>query len=78
MGKIVAYITGTLALLIVIVSIGAALVSAVLHSTETLQNLATSTLQGVGVAIGGVLGGALILRFRSARKFLADVVKDIK
>ncbi len=78
MGKILGYVTGAIALLVVIISIGAALVSAVTHGLDTLQNLATSTLQGVGVAIGGVLGGALIMRFKSARKFLADVVKDIK
>jgi uncharacterized membrane protein YfcA len=78
MRKLLTYVTGTLALLVVTTSIVSALIYAGTHGTETLGNLATSTLQGIGVAIGGVLGSALILRFKAARSFISSVLKDIK
>lgn len=72
-----AYATGALALLLVAASAVSAMIYALLHRSETLQNLATSTLQGIGMAIGGCLGGALVLRFKAARRFVRDVVHEI-
>ena len=77
MSKILSYLTGAVALLIVAASIVAALVYAVTHGMTTLSNLATSTLSGIGIAIGGCLGSALILRFKAARRFISTVIKDI-
>ena len=76
--RTIAYTTGAFALLIVSVSAVAALIYAATHGTETLTNLATSTLTGIGMAIGGCLGSALILRFKAARKFLRSVLKDLQ
>jgi hypothetical protein len=76
--RAVAYMTGACALLIVSVSAVAALFYAATHSSETLQNLASSTLTGVGMAIGGCLGSALILRFKSARHYIRSVLKDLQ
>lgn len=73
-----AYISGAFALLLVAVSAVTALIYAATHSTETLSNLATSTLTGVGMAIGGCLGSALILRFKAARQYLRSVLKDLQ
>ena len=77
MQRLLAYVTGTLALLVVATSAVTALTYAVLHRSETLLNLATSTLTGVGMAIGGCLGSALLLRFKVARKFVKGVLNDI-
>jgi len=76
--RTIAYVTGAFALVIVAVSAVAALVYAATHSTETLHNLASSTLTGVGMAIGGCIGSALILRFKTARKYLRSVLKDLQ
>ena len=73
-----AYISGACALMIVAVSAVTATLYAVTHSSETLRNLASSTLTGVGMAIGGCLGSALILRFKSARDFIRSVLKDLQ
>lgn len=78
MRKLAMYLTGALALLIVAASVVSALVYASTHGTETLQNLATSTLQGIGVAIGGVIGSALIMRFQASRDFIKNLLKDLK
>lgn len=75
--RILAYLTGAFALLLVAASAVSALTYAVLHRSETLQNLASSTLSGVGMAIGGCLGSALILRFKAARKFIRILVHEI-
>jgi uncharacterized membrane protein YfcA len=75
--RTVAYVTGAFALLLVASSAVSALTYAALHRSETLQNLATSTLQGVGMAIGGCLGSALVLRFKAARRFVRGVVHEI-
>lgn len=72
------YVAGGFALLLVMASIGSAVFYAATNGAETLKNLATSTLQGVGVAIGGVLGSALILHFRAGRSFIKDLIKDLK
>jgi len=77
MQRLIAYATGAFALLIVAASAVSALTYAALHHSETLQNLATSTLSGIGMAVGGCLGSALILRFKAARRFLKNVIRDI-
>ena len=77
MQRLIAYVTGAFALLIVAASAASALTYAALHHSETLQNLATSTLSGIGMAVGGCLGSALILRFKAARQFIKGVVHDI-
>lgn len=77
MQRLIAYATGIFALLLVAASAISALTYAALHHSETLQNLATSTLSGVGMAIGGCLGSALILRFKTARRFVKNLVHEI-
>ena len=76
MQRLFAYCTGALALLIVAASAASALIYAALHRSETLTNLGTSTLSGVGVAIGGCLGSALLLRFKAA-PVRQVVIRDI-
>lgn len=78
MRRAFAYVTGSLALLVVATSVVSALFYAATHNHETLNNLATSTLSGVGMAVGGCLGSALILRFKAARRFLHGVVNDVR
>ena len=77
MQKLLTYATGAFAMLIVVVSAGAALFFAVSNGTETIRNLAVSTLNGIGIAIGGCLGSGLILRFQSARDFIKKLVGEV-
>lgn len=78
MKKLVTYLVGALALAIVLTSTIAALIYAVSNGMATLSNLATSTLSGVGMAIGGLIGSALILRFKTARNYVRSVLNDVK
>ena len=48
-----------------------------MHGAETLTHLGNSALQGIGMAIGGCLGSALVLRFKVARKYVKSVLKEI-
>jgi hypothetical protein len=75
--RLIAYLTGAMALLIVAASAASALTFAAMHRSETLRNLATSTLSGIGMAVGGCLGRALILRFQAAPRVIKGVVHDI-
>jgi uncharacterized membrane protein YfcA len=77
MKRLVAYVTGALALAIVSAAAGSAITYAALHRSETLTNLGTSTLSGVGMAVGGCLGSALVLRFKAARRFVKGIVHEI-
>ena len=77
MKKLISYASGAIALLIVAASVVAALIYAVQNGMATLSNLATSTLSGIGIAIGGCLGSALILRFKAARRFISGVIRDV-
>lgn len=77
MKKLISYLTGAAAVVIVVVSIIAAIVYAGSDSLATLSKLTTSCLSGIGMAIGGCLGGALILRFKSARRLVLNVIKEI-
>jgi len=77
MKRLFAYITGALALAIVAAAAGAAITYAALYRSETLTNLGTSTLSGVGMAVGGCLGSALVLRFKAARRFVKGLVHEI-
>ena len=74
---LIAYGTGALALIVVAAAAGSAITYAVMHGTETLTHLGNSALQGIGMAIGGCLGSALVLRFKVARKYVRCVLKDI-
>ena len=77
MKRLFAYVTWALALAIVAAAAGSAITYATLHRSETLTNLGTSTLSGVGMAVGGCLGSALVLRFKAARRFVRGVVHEI-
>ena len=72
------YSMSALALIVVAGSVVLALVYALTHGLATLNELASGTLQGVGVAVGGLIGSALIMRFKVARKFLQNLIKDVK
>jgi hypothetical protein len=77
MQRFIGYVTGGFALALVACAAVSALVYAAVHRSETLQNLASSTLTGVGMAIGGCVGGALILRFKIARRFVKNLVHEV-
>ncbi len=72
------FVTGAFALALVAVSGVGAIIFAATHHTETLKNLACSTLTGVGMAIGGCIGSALILRFKAARHYLRSILRDLQ
>ena len=63
--RLLAYATGAVALVVVAAAAGSAITYAVMHGTETLSHLGNSALQGIGMAIGGCLGSALALRFKT-------------
>jgi hypothetical protein len=48
-----------------------------MHGAETLTHLGNSALQGIGMAIGGCLGSALVLRFKVARRYVKNVLNEI-
>ncbi len=75
--KLVSYLTGAFALAIVAVAAVSALAYAATHHRETINSLALGTLNGLGMSIGGLLGSALILRFKSARQFVRRVVDEV-
>ncbi len=76
MQKLIAYATGALALALVAAATGSAITYAALHGQDTLSQLGMSVLNGVGIAVGGCLGSALVLRFKAARRFINGVVHD--
>jgi hypothetical protein len=75
--RLLAYATGAVALVVVAAAAGSAITFAVMHGTETLSHLGNSALQGIGMAIGGCLGSALVLRFKVARKYVKGVLSEI-
>ena len=75
--RLIAYVTGALALIVVAAAAGSAVTYTVMHGAETLTHLGNSALQGIGMAIGGCLGSALVLRFKVARKYVKSILKEI-
>jgi uncharacterized membrane protein YfcA len=74
--KLVSYFTGACAFLIVALATLSAVIYAATHNRETLHNLATGTLNGLGMSIGGLIGSALVFRFKAARHFIRKVLKE--
>lgn len=77
MKRLLAFITGAVALILVVAATGSAITYTVMHGMETLTLLGNSALTGIGMAIGGCLGSALVLRFKAARKYVKGVLKEI-
>ena len=77
MQRLIAYATGAVALVVVAAAAGSAITYAVMHGTETLSHLGNSALQGIGMAIGGCLGSALVLRFKVARRYVKGVLHEV-
>jgi hypothetical protein len=75
--RLIADATGALALIVVAAAAGSAITYAVMHGAETLIHLGNSALQSIGMAIGGCLGSALVLRFKVARRYVKNVLNDI-
>lgn len=73
--KFFSYITGCIALIVV-----SAAILATIHfmATNPKANteLASSMLKGIGSVMGAFIGGALILRFKSARRFLRCLFQE--
>ena len=78
MKRIFMYISGFVALLVTSVSVVGAIIYSATHGADTLLTLATSTLQGIGVAIGGLVGSALVMRFKAARTFIGHTIDGIQ
>lgn len=78
MKRLLAITTGAVALAVVAAAAGSAVTYAVTHGFETLANLGNSALSGIGMAIGGCLGSALVLRFKTARRYLHSILKDLR
>lgn len=77
MKRLITFVTGAVALTLVAAAAGSAITYAVMHGTETLTNLGNSALQGIGMAIGGCLGSALVLRFKVARHYIKGLLREI-
>lgn len=75
--RLLTFITGALALILVAAAAGSAVTYAIMHGAETFANLGNSALQGIGMAIGGCLGSALVLRFKVARHYVRSLLKEI-
>lgn len=78
MKTILGYVTGFIAILVVATSVISAVLYASTHGSETVQNLATSTLSGIGISLGGLIGSALVMRFQASRNFLKKMLGDLK
>jgi hypothetical protein len=74
---LLAYTTGAVALVVVAAAAGSAITCAVMHGAETLTQLGNWALQGIGMAVGGCLGSALVLRFKVARRYVKNVLNEI-
>jgi uncharacterized membrane protein YfcA len=77
MKRLLAYVTGAIALVLVAAAAGSAITYAVMHGVETLTLLGNAALTGIGMAIGGCLGSALVLRFKVARHYVKGFLKEI-
>ncbi len=68
----ISYATGCIALISVSSAI-LATIHFVATNPDAGSKLAASMLGGIGTAMGACIGGALILRFKSARRFLRQL-----
>jgi len=75
MKSLVSYVTGCIALITVSAAVLATLYFMV-TKPEAGTKLASSMLGGVGSAMGAFIGGALILRFKSARRFIRRILHE--
>jgi len=75
MKSLISYVTGCIALIAVSSAVLATLYF-MATKPEAGTKLASSMLGGVGSAMGAFIGGALILRFKSARRFIRHILHE--
>ena len=73
MRRAAGYVTGALAVLMITFVIGLS-IKMVFERPALLTQMASGVINGVGIAIGTLLGGAVVLRFKTARKFIRRVI----
>jgi len=73
--KAMAYGTGTLSLGVILFVVITAVHMAWTDSTAR-NHVAAGVLNGTGMAIGTLVGGAIVMRFKSARKFVRRIFSE--
>lgn len=75
MKRLLYHASGLVALLAVTAAV-AAMLYYLATNMEAASKLASSMLGGMGSAMGAFLGGALILRFKAARRFVRRIILE--
>ena len=71
----ISYCTGAVSIAVILFVIVTAIRMAWTDASAR-DHVASGVLNGVGVAIGTLAGGAIVMRFKAARQFVRRIIKE--
>lgn len=70
------WVTATLATCVVGITAAATAMFVVANPSQVVSNLAPAVMAGLGTTIGAALGGLIVLRFKSVRAFIKNLIHE--
>jgi ABC-type branched-subunit amino acid transport system permease subunit len=74
MKRLFTWLTASTATVIVGITAAATAMFVIANPTEVVSNLAPAVMAGVGTTLGAALGGLIVLRFKTVRTFVRDLI----
>lgn len=70
------WVTATLSTCVVGITAAATAMFIVTNPSEVVSNLAPAVMAGVGTTLGAAFGGLIVLRFKSVRAFIKNLIHE--
>lgn len=74
--KTIRWATAALATCVVGIAAAATVMFVVANPSQVVSNLAPAVMAGVGTTLGAALGGLIVLRFKTVRNFIKNLVHE--
>ncbi len=72
------WVTATLSIMVVGIVAAATAMFIVANPSQVVSNLAPAVMSGVGCTLGAALGGLIVLRFKTVREFIHNIINEHK
>ena len=72
------WVTATLSIGIISITAAATAMSVYANPSQVVANLAPAAVAGFGTTLGAAFGGLIVLRFKTVREFIRNIINEHK